>query len=91
MPPASLPTAPNPSLADEIALVRRLLQRVKALSDSEDYGLDDLLKLLNSVSLAGSRMARLLHTEAQLTKKEDLTEMLNRTLAQLLDEMDSER
>lgn len=89
MPPTFSPNSPNASLSDEINLVRSVLLRVKEISN-EEYDLGDLLKLLNSVSLAGTRLAKLLQADAQLSKKEDLTDALNRTLAKLLDEMDSE-
>lgn len=88
MPPTPQPNATPASLSDEIHLVRSVLLRVKEISDA-DYDLGDLLKLLNSVSLAGTRLAKLLQADAQLSKKEDLTDALNRTLAELLDEMDS--
>lgn len=88
MPPTPLPNSPHASLSDEIHMIRSVMLRVMELSD-EDICLGELLKLLDSVSIASTRLASLLKADAQLSKKEDLTDALNRALAELLEEMDA--
>ena len=90
MNPPNSSSTPQPSLGEEIRLIRAVMLRVQNLLD-EGSSLDELLKLLNSVSLASTRLAKLLQTDVLLSKQEDLTEVLNAALAALLEEMESDR
>lgn len=81
---------PNPGgLQAEIHMLRGLIQRVMALVD-EGHSLQEMLKLLDGLSMASTRLARLLQTDIQLSQKDDLVDVLNEALAELLEEMNHE-
>ena len=81
---------PSPSLSselcEEIRMVRAVMQLVMSMTD-EPHTLAELLKLLDSLSMASTRLATLLKADRQLSKTEDLSEALNEALAELLNEM----
>ncbi|MBN2047764.1 MAG: hypothetical protein JW750_07985 [Anaerolineaceae bacterium] len=74
------------SLFDEIHMIRGIMQRVMALAD-EGRTLPELLRVLDTLSMASTRLATLLKTDAQFSKQEDVAAALNLALAELLDEM----
>jgi len=86
MPSATQPTSPNGMLSDEIRMIRSVMLRVMELAeDSPDLG--EMLKLLNTVSIASTRLAALLKTDRLLAKSDDLTTLLNDALAEMLEEL----
>jgi len=75
-----------PGLQGEIHMIRSIMQRVMSLID-EGHGLTEMLKLLDSLSMASSRLATLLKTDLQLNQQDDFGDILNEALAELLEEM----
>ncbi|MCD6476336.1 MAG: hypothetical protein J7K85_08785 [Anaerolineaceae bacterium] len=76
-------------LRNEIQMIRGIMQRVMPLIN-EGCSLQEMLKLLDSLSMASTRLATLLKTDLQLSQKDDLADALNEALAEMLDEMNQE-
>ncbi len=76
-------------LRNEIQMIRGIMQRVLPLID-EVCSLQEMLKLLDSLSMASTRLATLLKTDVQLNPKGDLADALNGVLAEMLEEMNQE-
>ena len=76
-------------LRNEIQMIRGIMQRVMPLVN-EGCSLQEMLKLLDSLSMASTRLATLLKTDVQLSQKDDLADALNEALAEMLDEMNQE-
>ena len=84
------PKKPNSALR-KIARVR-LSNGLEVTSyiPGEGHSLQEMLKLLDGLSMASTRLARLLQTDKQLSHKDDLVDVLNEALAELLEEMNHE-
>ncbi|MCD4753756.1 MAG: hypothetical protein K8R40_11850 [Anaerolineaceae bacterium] len=76
-------------LRNEIQMIRGIMHRVMPLVD-EGCSLQEMLKLLDSLSMASTRLATLLKTDLQLSQKDDLADALNEVLAEMLEEMNQE-
>ena len=78
---------PSMSLLDEIALVQNLIAHVFEESTHESDRTDELIKVLNAISLATSRLSRLMLANQQLNKGEDAKDEINKTFEDLLKEV----
>ena len=83
------PTEPLPTaegLANEIAMLRWLIQRVTGLVD-DDCQLGELLEVLEKVGRAQTRLVTLLKAQQSLGGEESLTTYINRALDELNQEL----
>jgi len=88
--PAALPPAPSAeSLQGEIAMLREVMRRANRRLEEID-GLDDLLRLMENLGKAATRLAGLLKAERQLGGHEDLTQSLHHALAEVIRELGGE-
>lgn len=73
-------------LHDEIIILRSILRMVNSMID-DGHQLPELLRVLDSVGAAATRLATLLKTQRELENRQDLAEALNEALAEVLREM----
>lgn len=66
-------------LSDEIAMLREVLFNVADLT-SQERSPDEMLKLLDKISQACTRLGTLLKTNLQLTPADDLTQAFNQAI-----------
>ncbi|PKN85385.1 MAG: hypothetical protein CVU46_11285 [Chloroflexi bacterium HGW-Chloroflexi-8] len=78
---------PSMSLLDEIALVQNMIAHVFEESSQESDHIDQLIKVLNAISLATSRLSRLMLANQQLNKGDGANDVINRTFEDLLKEV----
>ena len=78
---------PSMSLLDEIALVQNLIAHVFEESTHESDRTDELIKVLNAISLATSRLSRLMLANQQLNKGEDAKDEISNAFDDLLKEV----
>ncbi|NPV77512.1 MAG: hypothetical protein HPY59_14220 [Anaerolineae bacterium] len=84
--------APPPMaiLQDEIQMLRSVMRRVIALAD-EGRSLEELLHVLDTLSSAAARLARLLKAEQDFSKEtEDIGEILNQALGEVIETLKKE-
>lgn len=87
---AAPPPAPSAeSLQGEIAMLREVMRRANDRLE-EISGLDDLLRLMENLSKAATRLAGLLKAERQLGGQEDLSQSLHHALAEVIRELGGE-
>lgn len=76
------------NLREEIAMLRILMRRVMALAD-EGHALSDVLRLLDCVGKASTRLGTLLKTERLLDERQDMAGALNEALAEMINDLSS--
>lgn len=79
-------------LKNEVDLLRAVMQRVVDGMDGE-LAFKDLVRALDIISIASTRLASLLKTEQSLEQQPDegRTEQINQAMAELLEELKAER
>lgn len=83
-------TPPEAVLRDEIQMLRSVMRRVIALA-GEGRSLEELLHVLDTLSSAAARLARLLKAEQDFSKEtEDISEILNQALGEVIDTLKKE-
>jgi len=85
--PAAQPCPPL-GLGDEIATLRNVMKLVEEHAQKGD-DLDDLVKILNTLGQASTRLCTLLKTDRQLSNQSSsVAKALNDALAEVIREMD---
>lgn len=87
--PRRTATEDNGSLAEEIDMLRGLLQRTLASPIDED-NLSELLHTLDTLSKVCLRVSNLIRAERKLENNEHLSSALNNALSQILSDLDQE-
>jgi len=84
--PGALPDPTEIGLQDEIRMMRLIIRRVMNLAD-EGRSLAEVLRVLDSVGAASTRLARLLKAEGELDKKQGMAEALSQALAKVTEDL----
>lgn len=90
--PPAIPnnTPPETVLRGEIQMLRSVMRRVIALAD-EGRSLEELLHVLDTLSSASDRLARLLKAEQHFSKEtENIGEILNQALGEVIETLKKE-
>jgi hypothetical protein len=82
------PEAPNksgpPGLSDEISMLREIIRRVNAMAD-DGSSLEQMLKVLEGMSMSSARLATLLKVQAQIESSQGAESELSAALRQAID------
>jgi len=83
-------TSPETVLRDEIQMLRTMMRRVIALAD-EGRSLEELLRVLDTLSSAAARLTKLLKAEQEQKKEnENIGELLNQALSEVIETLKTE-
>lgn len=82
------PDAPF-NLSDARSAVQQVMAHVVAVIDEDSHSLPDLLRVLDALSRAGTRLATLLKAERELDTALDPAAALNQALAEVLSELEN--
>jgi len=84
-PQKTSPASEAVMLKEEISMLRSIMRRILTMA-KEGEPVSELLKILDTVSKASTRLATLLKTQRQLESVQDLTAVLNQAIQEAMTE-----
>jgi CRISPR/Cas system CSM-associated protein Csm2 small subunit len=78
------------SLKNEIILLRTVIQRFYDITDKNSVNLDEWGKVVGTLGMAATRLARLIETHHKLEGNSSGAEQLRKALVEMLEEIDAD-
>jgi CRISPR/Cas system CSM-associated protein Csm2 small subunit len=85
-----IPDASITSLNNEIKLMRTVIQRFYDITDKNSVNLDEWGKVVGTLGMAATRLARLIETHHKLEGNSSGAEQLRKALVEMLEEIDAD-
>ena len=88
--PDDFPDESITSLKNEIKLMRSVIQHVYEITDKNSANLDEWVKVVGTLGMAATRLARLMETHHKLEGNSSGAEQLRKALVEMLEEIDAD-